>query len=682
MMSLNKKIVISLFLATLLFVTLLTGIFLFGNKQIKDQTSESQLSLTTDSQNDVKEQLEHLTRQMSSFIVVLENDINKNMLNAAYLLQQSDAAGAIDDKKLAALRDLTGMSDLYLTDGSGNFTLTTEKAALGMNLFDIPGGYADLMTGETTIIHSPIKNKVETGDIFKFTAVPRLGGKGVIESALNISSFQNDVMTMVENAKGITSVTLLDPEQKVLLTKQADGDTDLWDAESVKSTLERQTISITGDKAFAHVYAPISLKQDGNIDYVLYLKIDVKSYFKTSANASTALNDMQKQSNAISYKMLSGFFIAMLLLIVLILIITRRALLPLSHIAKEAKLISEGDLRTASELSTNRKDEIGMLARSFKSMSDTLREMIGNTVSSASRLSSFSTQLQSSAEQTKQTTDFIAASISGIAASSSEQAKRAEQSQELTEESAQASLYIQERCDDALTSSIGAQNEAKKGSEVVFGTIKQMNIISSSTEETANLIHSLGEQSKQISQIVDVITSIASQTSLLALNAAIEAARAGEHGRGFAVVAEEVKKLAEQSGSSAKSITSLITSIQHQTQTAITSMESYRNEVTVGTDMMNQTGDAFHNIVSEVEGITKQISEVSNASKKMVSTSQKVSESVSDITYLAGQSALETQSVASSTEEQLTSIEEISDSVAHLSSMSEELETLISKFKI
>jgi twitching motility protein PilJ len=99
----------------------------------------------------------------------------------------------------------------------------------------------------------------------------------------------------------------------------------------------------------------------------------------------------------------------------------------------------------------------------------------------------------------------------------------------------------------------------------------------------------LGESSKRIGNIVEVIRQISEQTSLLALNAAIQAAQAGEQGRGFAVVADEVSLLAQRAGQSAKDIEALIQTIKEQTSAAVASMEKGTTEVDSGTQLVSAT---------------------------------------------------------------------------------------------
>jgi len=157
-----------------------------------------------------------------------------------------------------------------------------------------------------------------------------------------------------------------------------------------------------------------------------------------------------------------------------------------------------------------------------------------------------------------------------------------------------------------------------------------------------------------VSDIIQVISEIASQTNLLALNAAIEAARAGEHGLGFAVVADEVRKLAERSGAAAKEITSLI-------------KESTRR-VADGAQLWEKAGESLARIVQGVHEIAASITKIAQATREQSEASGEVNKAI--------------QNVTSITETNASSSEELSASAEELGAQSAALKNVISGFKV
>lgn len=386
------------------------------------------------------------------------------------------------------------------------------------------------------------------------------------------------------------------------------------------------------------------------------------------------------------FSLLTSIAIALLITgviaVILSLLFVRSVVRPIRTINLQLKEIAEGEGDLTRELAVNSKDELGELATSFNQMIGSLREMIQQVSLTSQQVAASSEQLTASTEQTTMATSQIAASIQEVASGAEAQGIGAAESSTSMQGMADNIHQIAETTSTVSEVAVETTKEANLGNESLQQVIQQMNTIHSTVEDTAAVIRQLEVRSNEIGEIIAVITGIADQTNLLALNAAIEAARAGENGRGFAVVADEVRNLAEQSKTSADQITDLINQIQNDTNHAVTVMQKGTEEVALGMNVVQQTGEGFGRILASIENVAGQIQEVSAITEEVAASAEQINASIEEMASIAHTSASNTQNIAAASEEQMASMEEISNSSASLSKMAEDLQEMVGRFKV
>lgn len=372
-----------------------------------------------------------------------------------------------------------------------------------------------------------------------------------------------------------------------------------------------------------------------------------------------------------------GILLASCLAIFITLNITR----PLHRLTNAAHVIANGDLRE-EDVHVKTNDEIGELADAFNAMKASLSSLISNVSLNVSSTTAASEQLASSTDEVSAASADIAKRVETVAESGSNSAAIGNDCAVAMDETAQGVSRIAEAAQVLNSHAMDMQTIAGEGGHTLQTAEQQMSVIQQSSYETKEKIKQLSRQSAEIENITKVITDITDQTNLLALNAAIEAARAGEHGKGFAVVADEVRKLAEQSKSSASQIAGLTSTIQKDTREVEESVNTTAQNVDQGVVYLQNAQFSFNHIVGSITEMTAQIQEVSASSEQISASTEEVAASIAEMAHAANSAAGEIGIVLSAVEEQTATMQEINEVAQSLSEGAVGVQEQINLFKV
>ncbi|HDR6821850.1 methyl-accepting chemotaxis protein [Bacillus cereus] len=358
--------------------------------------------------------------------------------------------------------------------------------------------------------------------------------------------------------------------------------------------------------------------------------------------------------------------------------ISRNSLSPLKDLQEGLRKVGEGDL---SIKLNERSDDIGITNIYFNNTIKKFNRIIDKVRQTAEQVSTSSQELSVSTKENSIAFKEIASAITGLNLGVHSHEYVVQKCLGIVQEMESKMKEIKGAAKQVGNALEDMKQNSVEGKDLIKQIVNQMKRIQDTVQDVPSSIYAFEARSKEIHEILTVITTISNQTNSLALNASTESSCAGEMGEGFSGVADEVRILAERTEASARDIAKLIGETQAEAERAVRSIQKSSKEVELGITLVQSSGAFFEKISESAQSVTNQIKATSNHSSDILKNNQTIVQFINELSHIANTYVNSSSNVETSMKEQEQYVQDIAELANSLNWLSQELQGLIGEFK-